>query len=152
MPTRRNLLVDRGRLAMFTYDTYTARRAGTRSTGSATRSYDSVPTIGYRNLHIAPGDESPERILARVDRGFYMDDQGSFGFNEVTGDYSFQAQGSWIEKGERAFPVEGVTVASSSLDMLRAVAAVGDDLRFDDQVASPTLLIGEMTVSGAGPG
>ena len=150
VPTRRNLLVDRGRLAMLTYDTYTARRAGARSTGSATRSYDSVPGVGHRNLHIAAGDESPERILARVDRGFYMDDQGSFGFNEVTGDYSFQAQGAWIERGERAFPVEGVTVASSSLDMLRAIEAVGNDLRFDNQVASPTLLIGEMTVSGAG--
>jgi len=150
VPTRRNTLVDRGRLAMFTYDTYTARRAGTRSTGSATRAYASVPGIGYHNLLIEAGDETPAAILARVDRGFYMDEQGSFGFNEVTGDYSFQAQGYWIEKGERAFPVEGVTVASTSLDMLRNVAAVGNDLVFDDHVSSPTLLIAEMTVSGAG--
>jgi PmbA protein len=150
VPTRRNVLVDRGRLAMFTYDTYTARRAGTRSTGNAVRSCSSVPGIGYHNLHIAAGDQTPESILARVDRGFYMDDQGSFGFNEVTGDYSFQAQGFWIEKGEKAFPVDGVTVASSSLEMLRNIEAVGDDLRFDDQVAAPTLLIAEMTVSGAG--
>jgi len=150
VPTRRNTLMDRGRLAMFTYDTYTARRAGTRSTGSATRSYSSVPGIGYHNLHIEAGDETPAAILDRVDRGFYMDDQGSFGFNEVTGDYSFQAQGFWIEKGEKAFPVEGVTVASTSLDMLRNIAAVGNDLAFDDHVSSPTLLIAEMTVSGAG--
>jgi len=150
VPTRRNVLVDRGRLAMFTYDTYTARRAGTRSTGNASRSYASVPAIGYHDLHIAAGDESPEAILARVDRGFYMDDQGSFGFNEVTGDYSFQAQGFWIEKGEKAFPVDGVTVASSSLAMLAAVEAVGNDLAFDNDVCAPTLLIGEMTVSGAG--
>ena len=150
VPTRRNTLVDRGRLAMFAYDTYTARRAGTRSTGSATRAYSAVPGIGYHNLLIEPGDEPPAAILARVDRGFYMDDQGSFGFNEVTGDYSFQAQGFWIEKGEKVFPVEGVTVASTSLDMLRNIAAVGNDLELDDHVSSPTLLIAEMTVSGAG--
>lgn len=150
VPTRRNVLVDQGRLGMFTYDTYSARRAGARSTGNAVRSYGSVPGIGYHNLHVIAGDESPEAILARVDRGFYMDDQGSFGFNEVTGDYSYQAQGFWIEKGVKAFPVEGVTVASNSLDMLKAIAAVGNDLVFDDHVASPTLLIGEMTVSGAG--
>ena len=148
VPTQRNVLVDRGRLAMFTYDTYTARRAGTRSTGSATRSYSAVPGIGYHNLFIEPGDESPAAILARVDRGFYMDDQGSFGFNEVTGDYSFQAQGFWIEKGEKLFPVEGVTVASTSLDMLANITAVGNDVAFDDHVCAPTLLIGEMTVSG----
>ena len=150
VPTRRNTLVDRGRLAMFTYDTYTARRAGKRSTASATRSYASVPVIGYHNLYIEPGDETPAAILGRVDRGFYMDGKGSFGFNEVTGDYSFQAQGFWIEKGEKAFPVEGVTVASTSLDMLATVIAIGNDLTFDDRVASPTLLIAEMTVSGAG--
>ena len=146
--TRRNLLLDRGTCAMFAYDLYTARRVGARSTGNASRSYAGVPGIGYHNLFIPAGTDSPAEILKRVDRGFYMDDQGSFGFNGVTGDYSFQAQGSWIEHGERAFPVEGVTIASNSLDMLRNVAAVGNDLVFDGSVAAPTLLIAEMTLSG----
>jgi len=133
---------------MFLYDLYHARRAGTRSTGSAVRSYGSTPGIGSFNLYVEPGADSPEAILAKVDRGFYMDDQGAYGFNDVTGDYSFQAQGFWIEKGEKAFPVEGVTVASNSLEMLKHVAAVGNDLRFLHSVASPTVLIAEMTVSG----
>ena len=146
--TRRNVLIERGVCAMFLYDLYHARRAGTRSTGSAVRGYSSVPGIGSHNLHLVPGADSPEAILKRVDRGFYMDDQGSFGFNSVTGDYSFQAQGFWIERGEKAFPVEGVTVASNSLDMLKNVVAVGDDLHWEGSVASPTILIAEMTVSG----
>lgn len=147
--TRRNLLIDRGRLAMFVYDVYHARRAATRSTGNAVRSYASQPGIGSSNLYLEPGTRSPEEILAGVTRGFYMDDQGSFGFNSVTGDYSYQAQGFWIERGEKAYPVDGVTVASNSLDMLKNVAAVANDLRFDGSVASPTLLIAEMTVSGS---
>jgi PmbA protein len=81
-----------------------------------------------------------------VDRGFYFDDQGSFGFNAVTGDYSYQAQGFWIEKGEKVHPVEGITVAGRSLDMLRNIVAVGSDLEFRSSVASPTLLVSEMTV------
>jgi PmbA protein len=147
--TRRSRLIDRGTLAMFVYDVYHARRAGTRSTGSAVRSYASTPGIGSSNLYLEPGTKPPEEILAGVSRGFYMDDQGSFGFNTVTGDYSFQAQGFWIENGEKAFPVDGVTVASNSLEMLKQVAAVGSDLRFDGSIASPTLLIAEMTVSGS---
>jgi PmbA protein len=146
--TRRNVLIDRGVCARFLYDVYHARRAGTRSTGSAVRGYGSVPGIGAQNLFVVPGDESPAAILKRVDRGFYMDDQGSFGFNGVTGDYSFQAQGFWIENGEKTFPVDGVTVAANSLDMLRGVVAVGNDLEFRGSVASPTLLIEAMTVSG----
>jgi len=146
--TRRNVLIDRGRCAMFEYDHYHARRAGTASTGSAVRSYSSQPGIGYSNLFLEPGNETPEQILKKVDRGFLMDDQGSFGFNPVTGDYSYQAQGFWVEKGEKLFPVDGVTVAGNSLEMLRNVIAVGNDLRFDHSVACPTLLIAEMTVSG----
>ncbi|NOT35128.1 MAG: TldD/PmbA family protein [Candidatus Eisenbacteria bacterium] len=146
--TRRNVLIERGRCAMFVYDHYHARRCETRSTANATRSYGSVPGIGFNNLYIEAGSSTPEAILAGVERGFYMDDQGSYGFNAVTGDYSFQAQGFWVENGAKQFPVEGVTVASTSLEMLRNVVAVGDDLVFDGSIACPTLLIGEMTVSG----
>lgn len=147
-PTRRLALVDAGVFKAFAYDHYHARRAGTRSTGNGSRGFASTPGIGYHNLHIARGGTPVADLLRQVDRGFYYDDQGSFGFNPVTGDYSYQAQGFWIEKGERVHPVEGVTVAGNSLQMLRDIAAVGDDLEFRTSVASPTLLIGEMTVSG----
>jgi PmbA protein len=149
LPTRRNVLLDRGRLAMFVYDHYHARRAGLPPTANALRGWSSTPGIGFHNLYMEPGADSPEAILRRVDRGFYYDDQGSYGFNGVTGDYSFQAQGYWIENGEKAFPVDGVTVAGNSLDMLRAIAAVGNDLEWRSSIACPTLLIGEMTVSGS---
>jgi predicted Zn-dependent protease len=35
--------------------------------------------------------------------------------------------------------------------MLKNVVKVGDDLRFNGTVNAPTLLISEMTISGAGP-
>jgi PmbA protein len=149
LATRRNVLLDRGRLAMFVYDHYHARRAGVASTANALRGWSSTPGIGFHNLYVEPGTESPEAILRRVDRGFYFDDQGSYGFNGVTGDYSFQAQGYWIENGAKAFPVEGVTVAGSSLEMLKAIAGVGNDLEWRSSIACPTLLIAEMTVSGS---
>lgn len=148
VPTRRNVLIERGVCALFEYDVYHARRAGVRSTGNAVRGTGSVPGIGYHNLYVEPGAESPEAILARVSRGFYFDDQGSYGFNGVTGDYSFQAQGFWIENGKKTHPVEGVTVAGTSLEMLKRVAAIGNDLQWNASVACPTLLIEEMTVSG----
>ncbi len=146
---RPNVLLERGRVAMFLYDRYHARRANRPSTANGLRGWSGTPGIGTHNLYLEPGTESPEELLRRVDRGFYYDDQGSFGFNPVTGDYSFQAQGYWIEHGEKTFPVDGVTVAGNSLDMLGAVAGVADDLVWRSSVASPTLLIAEMTVSGS---
>ena len=58
----------------------------------------------------------------------------------MTGDYSYRAQGFWIE-GRARLPVDGVTVAGQSLDMLKHVAAVGNDLEFRTSTACPTLLI-----------
>ena len=147
--TRRNLLIDHGRLAMFVYDVYHARRAANaldRQRGALVR----VPACDriQQSVPRAGRQSRPRRSSRAWTRGFYMDDQGSFGFNPVTGDYSYQAQGFWIERGERAFPVDGVTVASNSLEMLKNIAAVGNDLRFDGSVTAPTLLISEMTVSG----
>jgi len=146
--TRRNVLIDAGRCAAFAYDLYHSRRTGAALTGNGIRGFASTPGIGFHNLFVEAGSASPEAIIKSVDRGFYYDDSGSYGFNSVTGDYSFQAQGWWIENGEKAFPVDGVTVAGNSLDMLKAVAAVGNDLEFRYSATCPTLLIGEMTVSG----
>ena len=45
--TRRNVLVDQGVLRSFVHNAYTARRAGTISTGSAVRSgFKSTPGVG----------------------------------------------------------------------------------------------------------
>ena len=151
LPTRRNVLVDQGVCKTFVYDAYWARKAKAQSTGNAVRGYTNVPFIGNRNLYIAKGASPPEEIRKGVDKGFYMVDQGAFGYNATTGAYSYQAAGFWIEGGEIAYPVQEITVASTTLDMLKNVVKVGDDLRFNGTVNAPTLLISEMTISGAGP-
>jgi PmbA protein len=71
-----------------------------------------------------------------------------FGVNTVTGDYSRGAAGLWIENGELAYPVSEVTIAGTLQEMLMRIEAIGNDLEFRGSIASPTLLIGEMTVSG----
>jgi PmbA protein len=147
--TRRNVLIEHGVLQQYAYDHYSARRAGVKATGNGVRGFASTPGTGYHNLYVAAGHMSPDDILRGVIKGFYYDDQGSFGFNPVTGDYSFQAQGFWIENGVKQFPVDGVTVAGNSLEMLQHIVAVGTDLEFRTSVASPTLLIEAMTVSGS---
>jgi PmbA protein len=54
----------------------------------------------------------------------------------------------WIENGELAYPVSEVTIAGNLKDMLLNIEAVADDLEFRGSVASPTLLVGGMTISG----
>lgn len=147
-PTQKNVLIADGVMKMFVYNSYWARKAGAKSTGSATRGYQGTPGIGSHNLYLAAGASTPEEIFASVDRGFYMVDSGAFGYNQTTGAYSYQAAGFWIEGGKKAFPVQEITVASTTLDMLKNVVMVGNDLRFNGNVNSPTIKIAEMTISG----
>jgi PmbA protein len=67
----------------------------------------------------------------------------------VTGDYSRGAAGLWIENGEFAYPVSEITIAANLQYMLMNLEAICSDLEFRSSVASPTLLIREMTVSGS---
>ncbi|MCB1152900.1 TldD/PmbA family protein, partial [bacterium] len=148
VPTRRLPIIEAGKLNLFLYDTYTASKAGTRSTGSAARSYSSLPRIGTSNLYIAPGDVAPEKIVGDVKKGLYVTSMMGRGVDTVTGDYSRGAQGFLIENGELTQPVQEVTVAGNLLEMLPKIDAIGSDLTFRGSTGAPTLRVAEMTVSG----
>ena len=66
----------------------------------------------------------------------------------MTGDYSSGAAGLWIENGELAYPVSEITIAGNLKQMLMNLEQVGANLEFRSSIASPALLIGEMTISG----
>jgi PmbA protein len=146
--TRRSVVIDRGVLKSYLLNSYTARKLGLTTTGNASRGVAGNPGVGPHNLFLQPGTASPEEILRTVRTGFYVTDFMGFGVNTVTGDVSLGAAGLWIEGGELAHPVEEVTVAGSLLEMLQEIQAVGSDLEFRGSIASPTLLVGEMTVAG----
>jgi PmbA protein len=148
-PTRRNPVLERGRLASYLLDSYSARKLGLRSTGSAVRGAGSAPSAGPSNLWLEPGQGSLEELIASTRRGLLVTELIGMGFNPVTGDYSRGAAGLWIEAGELAGPVEEITIAGNFGDMLREVDAVASDLIWLGRVASPSLRIARMTVAGA---
>jgi PmbA protein len=149
LPTRRNVPIEAGVLRHYLCDSYSARKIGARSTGSARRGVAGGPAVGPANLSFAAGTTPPEEILAGVERGLYVTDLIGFGVDLVSGDYSQGAAGQWIEKGRLVHPVHEVTIAGNLKQMLRDVDAVGSDLEFRGSSASPTLRIGKMTVSGS---
>ena len=104
--------------------------------------------LGTHNFYLQAGAESPEKIIASVQNGFFVTDFIGHDVNVVTGDISRGASGMWIERGELAYPVEEVTVAGNLLDIFRNIVAVGSDLEFRGSMASPTLLVSEMSVAG----
>ena len=150
LPTRRNVLIERGVLKMFQYDTETARKVGngTESSANARRSYNSSPSIGPFNLYLLAGNVTQDEIIAAVPNGFFVTDMMGSGVNPVTGDFSTGASGVWIENGRLTYPVEEVTIASSMDSLLNGIERIGSDLIFNSSVVSPTLQVTEMVVSG----
>jgi PmbA protein len=136
-------------LKNFLYDSFTARKAKTRTTGNAARGYSSLPAIGTTNLYIEPGNRPPEQILAEVKSGLYVTSMLGVGVNIVTGEYSRGANGLWIVNGELANPVQEVTVAGNMLQMLGGIDAIGSDLEFHGTTGAPTLRFAELTIAGS---
>lgn len=149
LATYKKKLVDRGRLELFLYDSYTARKVGVEPTASGRRGYASPPSAGTFNFYAENGTVAADSIWSDVDRALVMTRGLGRGLNTVSGEYSRGANGLWIEKGEIVHPVQEVTVAGDYLEMLQNIDAIGDDLELRGSSGAPTLRIAEVTISGA---
>ena len=148
LPTRKNVVVDRGVLSSYLLDTYSAKKLSLASTGNASRSVGESPSVGPTNFYLVPGTATPEQIVGSVKHGLYVTDLIGFGINMVTGDYSRGASGFWIENGELAYPVEEITIAGNLKRMFADIEMIGNDLVFRGRIASPTIKLAEMTIAG----
>lgn len=147
--SQRTVVIERGVLKSFLYDTYTARKSGARSTGNAARGWSSLPHVGTSNFVLERGSTSADEIVRGTKRGLLVTAMLGSGANAVTGEYSRGANGLWIEDGQIAHAVQEVTVSGTLLDLLQAIDAVGDDLDLRSSTAAPTLRIAEAVISGS---
>ncbi len=142
-------VIENGVLKTYVCDSYSARRLNAKVTGNAVRSYQGAPSVGATNLFLKNGKTDPKDIIKSVKNGLYLTEMFGSGVNNVTGDFSQGASGYWIENGELSYPVQEITIAGNVLKVLKNVQMIGNDLSFKlGSTASPTLLIGEMTVGG----
>ncbi len=151
---RRNLLVENGVLRRFLYDTVSASRAGTVSTGSAVRGgFAGTPGTGCRALTLAVGPEGSIRTAcsAAVGEGLFVQSVTGVhsGVNPMSGDFSVGAEGLMIRDGVLAEPVREITVASTLQRMLQSVVAIGADVEWLPGIAAgQTIAVGDMQIGG----
>jgi PmbA protein len=154
-PTRRNALIEDGRVATYLYDARTARKDGRETTASASRSsYRSPPSVGTSNLVIDPGEAPLEELVREAGDGLLVTDVAGLhsGVNPVSGTFSVGATGRLIEGGELGRPVREITIASDLVSMLKAVRRVGSEARwvpFGGSVKAAPLLLEQMSVGGS---
>jgi len=149
LPSRKNVVVEKGVLRTYLCDSYSARKLERASTASASRGGSAGVGASTSNFVLEPGTASNGDIVKATKRGLYVTEMMGFGFNAVTGDFSRGAAGFWIEDGALAYPVSEVTISLNIDDLLKRIDAVGSDLDLRTSVAAPTLRVSKMTVAGA---
>lgn len=128
-PTQKTQVIEDGRLTSYLYDHLTAERDGVASTGNGRReSFRHLPIPRMTNTYIAPGESTPEEMIAEVERGFYAVSFGGGQVDPATGDFVFGvSEGYLIEGGKVTRPCRGATLIGNCLDALAAIDAVGND-------------------------
>lgn len=135
----RDLVAD-GVLMGYILSSYSARKLGLVTTGNAG---------GAHNLVVAPNiSGGPEAMLSELGTGLLVTELMGQGVNGVTGDYSRGAAGFWVESGVIQYPVAEITIAGNLRDMLKNIAAVGDDVDTRGGIRVGSVLLKEMTIAG----
>ena len=131
LAARRNVLIEDGALRQFVHNSYSARRAGTVSTGNATRGgFAGTPGVGCLALQLRPGSRNQAELVAGIDDGLLVQSVSGLhsGVNAISGDFSTGASGMLISGGVVGAPVRELTIASTLQRMLLDIVEVGNDV------------------------
>ncbi len=146
-PSRRTVLIEKGILKGFLYDSYTAGKDGVKSTGNAVRQgYSDVPRVGMRNLIVS----SPVAYdLLEETKGYLINGLiGAHTANPISGDFSVEARNAFrVSPGEMPVPVRSLMLAGNIYDLLKNVA-IGTDVRAIGGIVTPTIKV-KMNVVGS---
>jgi PmbA protein len=154
VPKRKVSLIERGTAQGVVYDTRTAARARTSSTGHALPAPNTFGPFAW-NLFMAAGPSSKEEMVGQVERGLWVTR-----FHYVNVLHSRQAiltgmtrDGTFlIEHGQVGRPVRNLRFTQNMLEALSDVRAVGSKLLavegFFGASVVPALLIDHFNFSG----
>jgi TldD protein len=164
VPTRRNVLIEKGVLRGYMQDRLNARLMGGEPTGNGRReSFAHPPLPRMTNTFMLAGEDAPEDIIRSVSRGLYAVNFGGGQVDITSGRFVFSASEAYlIEDGRVTTPVKGATLIGNGPEALGRVSRVGHDLELDEGVGTcgkdgqsvpvgvglPTIRIDGITVGG----
>ena len=163
-PTQRTTIIEGGRLTSYLYDRLRAGKVNALSTGNGRReSFRHLPLPRMTNTYFAPGESTPEDLIAGTERGLYAVSFGGGQVEPATGDFVFGvSEGYLIERGKVTAPVRGATLIGNGPEALAAIDGVAGDLeiatgfcgkggqRVAAGVGQPHVRIRALTVGGTG--
>ncbi len=126
-PCQRVTLVEAGVLKTYLTNSETARALRIENNGHAARRYRDVLGVAPSNLYVHPGTGVSMRrgVLVTEMMGLHA------GTDPISGEFSVQALGQWVDEGQVAYPVEDFAVAGDFLSLLERITALGEALSWE---------------------
>jgi len=165
-PSAKNVLIEDGILIGYMQDRQNARLMGVEPTGNGRReSYAHPPMPRMTNTYMLGGDSDPADIVAGLKDGIYAVGFGGGQVDITNGKFVFSCTEAYrVENGQIGAPVKGATLIGDGATAMQQIRALGNDMALDPGmgncgkagqwvpvgVGQPTLLIGGLTVGGAG--
>jgi len=125
VPTRRNLLVNKGILKTYLHNTSTAKKFKTKTTGNA-----GLVAPDSHAVFVKPGDRSRDEIFSEVKDGLWLTNTWYTRYQSyVTGDLStIPRDGIFhIRNGEVVEAWKDIRVTDNLLHMMKNIVALGDE-------------------------
>ena len=136
--SRSNVVIEKGMLKGFLYDSYTAGKDGRKSTANAVRGgYSDVPRLGLRNLIVSSEHafDLEAETKGMLVNGFI----GAHTANPISGDFSVEARNSFfVAPNDEPRPISSMMLAGNIFDLLKDMD-VGTDVRAVDAVVTPSV-------------
>lgn len=151
-PTSRKILVDHGVFEQALYDTKSAIKMHTKSTGNGFKSgYASPVSVHPMNLWIEPGEKDLNGLMEEMQNGIVITDVMGLhaGIHFASTQFSLQASGYEVKEGKKGDSITLITIAGRFLDLMNKVQAIGNDLDWSyKQIVCPSILFSECAISG----
>ena len=147
LPSERQNIVGKGVLKTWILDLATARKLEMESTGNAARDTSAPPRPAVSNVSLTQGDKSRADLMREMGTGLLVTSLIGATINPTTGDYSRGASGFWVDRGEIAEPVSGLTIAGNLKQILKSIVPANDARPFAT-FRVPSLLTDGLVIAG----
>ncbi|MCO5381483.1 MAG: TldD/PmbA family protein [Methanosarcina barkeri] len=148
IPSQRTTVIEKGVLETYLYDSYTAGKAGVKSTANGSRSsYTSPPSVGLRNFII---DYPKTDVIADTQSGIFVNTIiGAHTANSISGDFSVEARNAFtIKDGALDKPVKSLMISGNAFELLKHITGAGFDVRKVGGIITPSIRVSDLSVIG----
>ena len=149
MTTQKRVIIEKGVLKGFLYNTIVGSGPGSRARATPRAEGSRACRASARTTSTLRRERAkPEDIIKATKAGLWLKEVTGYGINPVNGNSAAGRPGFWIEDGKVAFPVKGLTVAGTADEMFNGIDMLGDDLDLNRGTAAPTFRIKLLQIGG----